>query len=271
MTELQQRLVNMLSFFHDLCEKYDLRYYIISGTMLGAVRHEGFIPWDDDIDVGMPRSDYEKLRRITKNLDIKKYKVEFPLENNDDYTYLIAKMYDTETTFVEKKRQSVKRGIYIDIFPLDGMGNDIDIAVKSYKPFYRNYKLYLMISCAILKRRSIKKNIAVLLGRIISPLFVKENKLMLKIDSICKKYNFDDSEFVCNLLGGAGIRGIVPKAYFGTPKIIKFENIQVYGLEHPDKYLRAIYGNYMELPSEEKRVSLHDYVYCDLSKSYLEK
>ena len=73
MTELQQKLLNMLSWFHDFCEKNNLKYYILYGTLLGAIRHKGFIPWDDDIDVGMPRDDYEKFLKITFNRTFQKY------------------------------------------------------------------------------------------------------------------------------------------------------------------------------------------------------
>lgn len=270
MTELQERLVDMLEWFHRLCEKNHLRYYIIAGTMLGAVRHGGFIPWDDDIDVGMPRSDYEKLKKLARGVDAGKYKIEFPFDENKEYPYLYAKIYDTETTFIEKLRHSIKRGIYVDIFPIDGVGNSLEKAKENYKTFYRHFVLNLMISSTFLRRRNLKKNIAVLLGRIISPLFVNKYNLMKKIDCICKEKDFDNSNFVCNLLGGAGTKGIVPKEYFGTPTEIDFENIKVFGLENPHMYLKSMYGDYMKLPPIEKRVSLHDTVYCNLNKSYLE-
>ena len=73
MTELQQKLLNMLSWFHDFCEKNNLKYYILYGTLLGAIRHKGFIPWDDDIDVGMPRDDYEKFLNICRKIFLKIY------------------------------------------------------------------------------------------------------------------------------------------------------------------------------------------------------
>lgn len=267
MTELQERLVDMLQWFHSLCEKNHLRYYIIAGTMLGAVRHGGFIPWDDDIDVGMPRSDYEKLRELSANINNGKYVFEYPSEDNSKYPFLFAKMYNTQTTYIEKQRYPIKRGIYIDIFPLDGMKTNTK---NDYNEFSKMYKLNLMISGPFLKRRGIMKNAAVLAGRIISPLFVNRKKLAKKIESVCKKYDFDESKFVCNLLGGAGTKGIVPKEYFGTPTLIKFEGIDVFGLEQPDLYLKSMYGDYMKLPPEEKRVSLHDVYYTDLNKSYLE-
>lgn len=270
MTEQQKKLVNMLAWFHKFCDKYNLRYYIIAGTMLGAIRHKGFIPWDDDIDVGMPRSDYEKLRQLANTTTEKEYLFEFPSENNLEYPYLIAKLYDTSTTLVEKQRYPIKRGIYIDIFPLDGIGNTIDEAKINYKPFDKNFKLYTIITSAFLKRRSLPKNLAVFIGRVISPLFINRYKLQNKIDKLCKRFDFDDSKLVSNLLGGSALKGIVPQEYFGKPTRIKFEGIDVYGLEQPDLYLKAMYGNYMELPPIEKRVSLHDALESDLNKSFLD-
>lgn len=270
MTELQSKLVDMLSWFHDFCEKNGLRYYIIAGTMLGAVRHKGFIPWDDDIDVGMPRSDYEKLRKMSMAEQDGQYRFEYPSLENKNYSRLFAKLYDTNTTFIEKERYTMKRGIYIDIFPLDGIGNTREEAEKNYKRFYRNYVLNLMITGPFLKRRSFSKNAAVFVGRLISPVFVNRHKLAKKIDDICKIYDFDEMDIVCNLMGGIGTRGCVPREYFGSPTLIEFENITVYGLEKPDLYLKAMYGDYMKLPPIEKQISLHDSVECDLHKSYLD-
>lgn len=271
MTEQQNKLLQMLSWFHDTCVKNNLRYYIIAGTMLGAIRHNGFIPWDDDIDVGMPRRDYEKLRELSKEVNENNhYILEYPDSQHSEYPYLIAKLYDSNTTLIEKKRYPIKRGIYIDIFPLDGIGNNIEEATTNYKPFYNCFRLHLMITAPFLKRYSLPKNFAVLCGRLISPLFVRRKTLERRIDYLCKRFDFDDSKLVSNLLGGSAIKGIVPKEYFGTPTLIQFENIEVYGLEKPDLYLKSMYGNFMELPPVEKRVSLHDSIECDLNKSYLD-
>lgn len=270
MNKQQEKLVDMLSWFHNFCTQNNLRYYIIAGTMLGAIRHGGFIPWDDDIDVGMPRKDYEKLRELSKKISTARYLFEYPSMENREYPYLIAKLYDVQTTLIEKKRYPIKRGIYIDIFPLDGIGNNMEEAERNYKPFYRNFQLHLMITSSFLKRRSLKKNLAVFVGRVISPLFVNRHKLSKKIDNICKRFDFDNSKLVCNLLGGAGLKGIVPQDYFGTPTLIQFENIYVYGLENPDLYLKSMYGNYMALPPVEKQVSLHDALECNLNQSFLD-
>ncbi len=269
MNEMQAKLVDMLAWFHDMCEKNKLRYYIIAGTMLGAVRHGGFIPWDDDIDVGMPRADYEKLRELVKKEQDERYFIEYPGLDNKEYTYLTAKVYDTRTTLIEKRRKPIKRGIYIDIFPLDGIGNTKEEAVENYKPFKFHFNFQLIITVAFLKRRSLAKNAVTLMGRIISPLFVKDYKHLKKLDDICKRIDFDDAKIVSNLMGGSGVKGMVPVEYFGKPTPVRFETLTVYGLENADAYLSSMYGDYMKLPPVEKQVSLHDSIECDLNKSYL--
>ena len=119
MNQQQEKLLKILSWFHEYCGRYDLRYYVLGGTMLGAVRHNGFIPWDDDIDVGMPRSDYERLRELSKSIKNQgNYLIEFPGEDNPEYSYFAAKVYDTSTTLIEKQRKPIKRGIYLDVFAL---------------------------------------------------------------------------------------------------------------------------------------------------------
>ena len=93
MTDLQIKLLNMLEDFHKICIEYNLSYYVIGGTALGAIRHKGFIPWDDDIDVGMPRDDYERLKNLSKTLSLPEYEFEF--SGKKDFTYTYGKMYDT--------------------------------------------------------------------------------------------------------------------------------------------------------------------------------
>lgn len=270
MNEMQEKLVDIAAWFHELCEQHNLRYYIIGGTLLGAVRHGGFIPWDDDIDVGMPRKDYDRLKEMFNMKKQGKYVIEFPDGSNKEYPYLYAKAFDTTTTFIEKTRYPVKRGLFLDIFPLDGIGNTKEEAIENFQPLKRAFILDAMISCAFLKRRAWHKNLAVFAGRIISPLFVRKQKLVAKIDGLCRRYDFDDSKLVGNLLGGSYEKGLLPSECYGTPSLIKFESVELYGVQDPDLYLSKVYGDYMKLPPEEKRISLHDSILIDLNKGYME-
>lgn len=164
----------------------------------------------------------------------------------------------------------MKRGIYIDIFPLDGIGNTFDEALKNIQPIKKKVILETMVSCAFLKRRAWYKSAAIVLGRVISPLFVDRKKLRWKIDELCKKHDFDESEIVGDLMGGFNERGLVPKSSFGFPTEMRFEGLTVYAPEKPEAYLSAVYGDFMTPPPPEKRISFHDLEYCDLNKGYME-
>ena len=109
MNDMQKKLVDMLQWYHEFCKKHNLNYYAVGGTCLGAVRHQGFIPWDDDIDVGMPREDYNRFEALMKEEgNSGKYVLEMPFENKD-FVYAYGKLYDTTTTLIENTRYKTKR------------------------------------------------------------------------------------------------------------------------------------------------------------------
>lgn len=267
--DIHSVLLEMLQWFHRQCEKNGLRYYIVGGTMLGAIRHQGFIPWDDDIDVAMPRKDYMAFVQKYSKESHTPYIVEYPQDSNLDYSYVFAKIYDTRTYLVEHLRHFVKRGLYIDVFPLDGIGDTCEVAYKNYQPILRNLRLHDMITCAFRNNRKWYKNLSIIFGRGISPLFVSERFLNNKINYLCAQRDFDRCEYVGNLVGNWGIKEIMPRSFFGMPKKYVFEGISVLGVENPDEYLKALYNDYMTLPPMEKRASHHDYVEFDLKRSFL--
>lgn len=266
MNELQTKLVEMLSFFHKLCVENNLRYYIVEGSFLGAVRHKGFIPWDDDIDVALPRSDYEKLIEIFKKND-SKYQLEVPGLNRD-FIYSYGKLYDTETTLIEKSRYNIKRGIYLDIFPLDGAGNTLPEAIEHCKKI-TNFDNYICTkTCALNPNRKFYKNFAIFIGRCIPEFIFGWRWAQKKVLQLCKQKSFDSCEYVCNMFSTWREKEIMKIDVYGTPTIYNFEGIEIYGPQNADKYLSSLYGDYMTLPPEEKRVSHHGYVYMNLNESY---
>lgn len=269
LTDTQKCLLNMLDWLDSFLNQNSINYYVIGGTMLGAVRHGGFIPWDDDIDVGLPRPDYDRF--ITLFKENEKYILETPYEGNSGFLYTYSKLYDKHTTLIERQRNSIKRGIYIDVFPLDGLGNTYDEAYNIFSNVDRHNMLLMTRTCALRKQRNWKKNAAIVLGRMIPEFILNTKKLSLKVDSLCKEKNYYDCQFVGNLNGTYREREIINKRIFGIPTEYKFENIIVKGPEKADEFLTQIYHDWRKLPPVDKRGVQHDFIYCNLNEPYLEE
>lgn len=267
MNELQEKLLDMLSWFHNFCTENNITYYAVGGTALGAVRHNGFIPWDDDIDVGMPRIDYEKFIELA-NRCTGKYIVEYPGLNNE-FLYPFVKIYDTETTLIENQRYKIIRGIYIDVFPMDGVGNSRKDSVKNFKKTDRMVNLLCAMRCAINKRRSKIKNLSIVAARLIPKFVLTPQSLVKRIENKCKAYDYNECEYVANCVGNWHEKEIMKREWLGTPVLHNFENIKIFLPQDFHSYLTALYGDYMKLPAEEKRVSHHDYLELNIKKSYL--
>ncbi len=268
LTPLQQKLLDMLSWFHEFCVSNHLRYYLIEGSMLGAARHHGFIPWDDDVDVGMPRRDYDRLMEIFSDSN-NKYVLETPYSQKSDYIYPCSKLYDATTTYVEKARKICKRGIFIDVFPLDGMGNTIEESKKYYEKIDFLNMLLATRVCALSKDRAFVKNASIIVSRIIPDFIIPVQTLLKRIDTQCKQKDYDDCEYVTCAMSTYRDKEIIERSVYGEPQLYDFEDIQVYGVEHYDEYLAHIYGNWRKLPSKEQQMPRHNYVYIDLEKSYI--
>lgn len=271
MNEIQKKLLDMMKCFHDFCNENDLRYYAVGGTALGAVRHKGFIPWDDDLDVGMPRADYERFKSLSDVMNKNgRYVVEFPLQKEDSI-YPFCKIYDTETTLVENARNKVKRGLYIDVFPLDGIGNSLEDGIQNFKKINFWKILFNTKNCGIRKGRSFVKNCAVIFGRMIPDFVISRQKLIVKLNELGKQRVYDDYDYAVNIFGAWNEKEVVQRAWLGVPQLCAFEDTYIYIPENADKYLQSLYGDYMKLPPEEKRISHHDYVECDINKGYIHK
>ena len=259
----------MLDWFHGFCKEHSIRYYLVAGTMLGAARHQGFIPWDDDVDVAIPRPDYERLLSILKDKQ-GHYFLESLYTGNDDYLCTYAKLYDTDTTRIECAKINCKRGIYIDVFPIDGVGSCEMDAKKNFAKFDRLHMLFLTRVCAIKKGRSFYKNVAIAISRLVPQFVIRDRDLAIKVDKLAASIDYESCDFVANKMGAYREREIMKKSIFGKPTEYKFENITVYGVEHFDEYLTIMYGDWRKLPPENQRHTTHDYIELNLDKSYLE-
>ena len=264
---LQKIEFETLRLFINICNKYELRYFMLGGSCLGAVRHSGFIPWDDDIDVGMPRKDYNKFLDIAQS--------EFPeniflqtMNTDIGYSMCFAKLRNSDTTFIESsvKNFNINHGVYIDVFPLDGITDD-KRKLKKYL-FKRRIlqrakgKYYLHTKE---KSNSFKSRVGDIICRVLFPklrnILKAEEKLMLK-------YDYDECNLVFNYCGAWGEKEISPKEWFGTGKDAEFEDLTVTIPQNSDAYLTKLYGDYMSLPPVEKRGGHHYCEVIDLEKSY---
>lgn len=269
-TPIQAQLLEMLKWFDAFCREKKLRYYAVGGTILGAMRHQGFIPWDDDIDVAMPRRDYEKLKEYAKS-EKGRYQFETYDSEAADYCYPFNKLYDTTTTLIEHARVDIIRGVYIDIFPLDGLGDSMEEALVNYRKIKKLNQFYATFKAGVRQGRSWIKNTAVIAFRLIPQCLVSQSALRLKINKLCSKYDFDNCKYGGNLLGAYWEREIIDLSLLGTPKYYAFEDMMLAGPEDADGYLTHIYTDWHKLPPKEKQVSHHDFVYLDLNKSFLVK
>lgn len=248
---------NILCEFADFCSKNNLKYYLGYGTLLGAARHKGFIPWDDDIDVLMPRSDYNKFIELTgynpikQNLETRLYR-----DCRNPNIYPFAKVIDTNTIVYEKgKSKKNISGLWIDIFPLDGYPQDRDTAQKLFDKYIklRNIQDLATTSPMVVNQSLIKKLIKTIC---IAP-FVKLygiKKICHKIDLLAQSYSFDECDKVADFTWGDNIESYLLKSELEPAAEVEFEGKMFKAPNCIIQYLTRLYGNYMELPPEEQRI-----------------
>lgn len=267
LTPLQLVLLDELKWFDGFCTDHGLTYYAIGGTLLGAMRHNGFIPWDDDIDLGMPRVDYDKLEEYS-GID-GQYMIETCHSKRKDFCYPFSKLYDTRTTLVEHKRVNISRGVFIDIFPIDGIGDTLEESYKNFRSISRLYHFYLSIVAGVRKGRSFQKNLAVFLSRMIPFSFNLQGKVRKALNAKCSFRVNQPARYGGNLLGAYGKNEIVEMALFGVPQRHQFEDTMINCPADADGYLSRIYHDWHSLPPIEKRISHHDFVSIDLDRPFI--
>lgn len=258
MDRLHEVDLNITKEVVSICDRHKLTYFMLGGTMLGAIRHKGFIPWDDDIDLGMPRDDYEMFmsiapKELPASLKIVNYR------NTPKYQYYITRVLDTETKVVEERigNESKYTNASIDIFPIDGTPNN-PIARKIYffRVLFHRALMSLCYKDSIDRKRKRGKAEKILLWvmeRIPVEKLTTPYKQKCIIDKLLRKQKYDGAKYVGNIMGAYRTREIVPASYYGKGTLYPFEDIQLRGLDKYDEYLTHTYGDYMQLPPEEKR------------------
>lgn len=258
--EIQETELNLLLQFKTICEKNNLRYSLGGGSLLGSIRHKGFIPWDDDIDLMMPRPDYEKFLSFAKNSDVPFKLTTYETENG--YNGLFAKIWDSETAIKDDLMElGYEIGVNIDIFPIDGLGNSKQEALKIFRKTAWNRE---MLNAALWKKFFRSKTHSLLVEPIRFTMFVlsrfaNPKELLRKVDTENLKHPFENSLYAGCVCGSYREREIMEKATFLHYVDVEFEKHNFKAIANYDEYLTMHYGDYMQLPPEEKRETHHTY------------
>ncbi len=254
--KLQLAELENMKIFSEICDKHGFRYFLIGGTMLGAIRHKGFIPWDDDIDVGMPRTDYEKLIKIVKKelpegFDFLNYK------QNTEYKRYFSRVINLSVTVTNQSyTKTIEENAWLDIFPFDGMPNG---KIKRKLHFWNiTVSRFLYHSSCFSELVNLNRpGRAWYLQLVIRFLafthfgsHINTKKQLNKVDRKLRKYEYDKCDYVVNLFGAYMDKEIISKKLLGNLPRYQFENLMLPGAEHYDSYLINFYGDYMKPPKD---------------------
>lgn len=244
----------------EFCEENELTYYFIGGALIGVLRHEGFIPWDDDIDIGMPRKEYDKFIRLIKEKMPKGYGI-CDRYTDSNWHFAMSQFIDVESEIeIDLAEQKRIAHIWVDVFPVDGLPSNkikrwfrvrhilmyrylVQIAnIKTQVDAQRTRPWYENVILGIAKKIPFHK-------------LINTNKTIDKMEKLLRKCDFETSEYAGNMLGRYRQKEAVRKSCFGKPVKGMFEGIEVNIPENSHELQTALYGDYMKLPPEKDRVA----------------
>ena len=257
---LHHRLCILMNEIHNICIENNIKYTLMGGSLLGAVRHKGFIPWDDDIDMGLLWDDYKRFLDVV--IHLKHDWLGFDLiDVTENYWLPFLKIYDKRTTFWETdRRRELVKGIFVDVFPIVYAGNTKEEALKEF----RHHRLLQ----AFLRRRGYRFHTGIIreflftsIGKMFSNRFWM-NKIIKQYERLCRT----PLKYVSDMDGSE--KGVVPAYLFDDTELLPFEEYHFCCIKKAGEYLSLIFGNdYMQLPPIELRDS-HHIIYMNMDLPY---
>lgn len=265
---LQSKGLDMLLYFKQFCDENNLLFYFCGGCCIGTIRHNGFIPWDDDLDVFMPRKDYERLKELwNKKADTDRYACVFANENLVDGNLMVT-IRDCNTTLVKdyQENMNICHGISMDVFPLDGYPNS-----RLKRKLQMFWALIYMQYCAQIVPVNHGKLMS-FIGKFMLAL-VPSKRVRYKIwrfaEKQMSKYPIEECENITELCAGPYyMKNKYPAKLFESAIYGEFEGYQLPIPVGYDEYLRIAFGDYMKLPPEEKRIAHNNMLFFDANNSY---
>lgn len=263
LNSLQQIELEMLKVIIEVCEKLNITYYASNGTLLGTIRHKGFIPWDDDIDISLYRDDYEKFLKEAQQYLPSNYKVMTYIESEDDTVYT-ARVIKLDTKLINRIANIPhEENVWIDLWALDGMpGNKVinrihrahlmerrfwvqiskyDQLIHQHRPGRPWYEKAIMKVCEVTHFGS----------------GIDTKKAKSRVEKTMMSYSPRKAAYAINFWSPYKFREEMPVEWYGKGKFLPFESIMIHVPNEPEKILEKLYGDYMQLPPEDQRNIQH--------------
>lgn len=257
--QLKEIELNLMSELHKVCKAQGIRYSLCGGTLLGAIRHKGFIPWDDDVDVLMPEPDYKRF-------------IQYCIGNDTTFGFIyhgnmpiyydgLAKVYDKSTIIKDKliPYEQMNLGVHIDICPIIGLGMSYDEAVANYKKTTFKRELLTAKTWSHFEKSKTRKWYyePIRFGFYCLSRMVNGDRVIKAIDKEYVDLQYDRCAYGGCLYGSYRVKEILPIDVFNSYELREFEDRHYYCITKYDTYLKSIYGEYMKLPPKEKQTTHH--------------
>lgn len=265
--KLHRLQIEMLKDLDAICKKYNIRYFAVFGTALGAVRHKGFIPWDDDIDVGMLRDDYDKFMQVVESEIGEKYQMITP-SIDPNYACCVTKFQRKGTKFLSHlaEKLNCEQCIFIDIFPFDSLAEDSKKRKNQYLMTLVYDRLIYLCGSAhpIIPYEGIKHDLATIIcwciHYVLKLFHISVGQLYEKFEKNCIKYNGTNASEVTTFGDGACLNYRMLKTDVLPVEYVAFENTEIPLMSKNSEHLEKTYGNYMEIPPKEKQINHAPYL-----------